>query len=55
MQDFISQKVFIKLFCRSQFPHESVNLFFTSVIIMDWVNEYMRKLTLAKRSFKHFL
>ena len=29
----ISQKVFIKSFCKSQFPHKSVNLFFILVII----------------------
>ena len=27
--DFISQKVFIKSFCKSQFPHESANFSFT--------------------------
>ena len=31
----ISQKVFIKSFCKSQFPHKSVNLFFILVIIKD--------------------
>ena len=33
--DLISQKVFIKSFCKSQFPHKSVNLFFISVMIKD--------------------
>jgi len=28
---FISQKVCTKLFCKSQFPHKSVNLFFVFV------------------------
>ena len=32
--DLISQKVF-KSFCKSQFPHKFVNLFFISVIIKD--------------------
>ena len=32
---FISQKVFIKFFCKSQFRHKSVNLFFILVIIKD--------------------
>ena len=31
----VSQKVFITLFCTSQFPHKLVNLFVTSVIIKD--------------------
>ena len=30
-----SQKVFIKLFCTSHFPHKSINLFFILVIIKD--------------------
>ena len=30
---FVSHKVFLKSFCESQFPHESVNLFFTLVIV----------------------
>ena len=33
---FITQKVLIKLFCKSQFPHKSVNLFF---IITDSTNK----------------
>jgi hypothetical protein len=42
--NFISHKVFIKLFCKnqfphslckSQFPHKSVNLFFILVIVKD--------------------
>ena len=32
---FISQRVFMRLFCKSQFPHKSVNLFFTFAIIKD--------------------
>jgi len=31
----ISQKVFLKSFCKSQFPHKSVNLFFILVIVKD--------------------
>ena len=31
--DLVSQKVLITVFCKSQFPHKSVNLFFISVII----------------------
>ena len=31
----ISQKMFIKSFCRSHFPHKSVNLFFISVMMKD--------------------
>ena len=39
----ISQNVFIKSFCKSQFPHKSVNLFFICEMIKDkwtilWVN-----------------
>ena len=32
---FISHKVLIKSFCKSQFPHKSVNLFFILIIIKD--------------------
>ena len=32
---FISQRVFIKSFCKSQFPHQFVTLFFTFVMIQD--------------------
>ena len=32
---FISQRVFIKSFCKSPFPHKSVNLFFILVTIKD--------------------
>ena len=35
LADFISQKLFIKSFCKSQFPHKSSNLFFILVIIKD--------------------
>ena len=31
----VSQKVFIKSFCKSQFPHKSVNFIFILVIIKD--------------------
>ena len=31
--DFISQKVFVKSLCKSQFPHKFVNLFFKLVMI----------------------
>ena len=31
----ISQKVFIKSLCKSQFPRKSVNLFFILVIVKD--------------------
>jgi len=30
-----SLKVIVKLFCKSKFPHKSVNLFFTLVIVKD--------------------
>ena len=33
--DLISHKVFLKSFCKSQFPHKSVNLFFILVIMKD--------------------
>ena len=33
--EIVSQRVFIKLFCISQFPHKSVNLSFIIVIIRD--------------------
>ena len=39
---FISQKVFIKLFFKIQFPHESVNLFFISVVIKDKLTNLCR-------------
>ena len=32
---FISHKVFLKAFCKSQFPHKSVKVFFISVIVKD--------------------
>jgi len=32
---FILKQVFIKLFCKSQFPHKSVNLFFILVMMKD--------------------
>ena len=33
--EFISHEVFFKSFCKSQFPHKSVNLFFILVIVKD--------------------
>ena len=41
---FVSQKVFLKYVCKSQFPHKSINLFFILVMIKD-----------AKRIYTHFL
>ena len=35
MDDLIFQKVFIKSFCRGQFSHKSVNLFFVIVIMKN--------------------
>ena len=37
---FISQKVLIKFFCTSEFPHKSVNLFFTSVMLKDKLTDF---------------
>ena len=34
-EDIMSQKVFIKSFCKSQFPHKFVNLFFILVMMKD--------------------
>ena len=34
-REFIFRKVHIKSFCKSQFPHRSVNVFFTFVIKED--------------------
>jgi len=48
---FEAQKVFIKSFCKSQFPHKFVNLFFRLVILKDKLTE----LTFAKRLYTHFL
>ena len=31
----ISLRVFLQSFCKSQFPHNSVNSFFTSVMVKD--------------------
>jgi len=36
---FISQKVFIKSFCKNRFPHKSVNSFFTLAIIKSKLTE----------------
>jgi len=33
--NIIPQKVFVRSFCKSQFPHKSVNLFFRLVIKKD--------------------
>jgi len=35
----ISHKVFVKSFCKSRFPHKSVNLFFMSVIIKNTLTD----------------
>ena len=35
VDDHIAHKVFLKSFCKSQFTHKSVNLFFISVIVQD--------------------
>ena len=40
--------VFIKLFCKSQFPHKSVNLFFILVIIKDKLTDLCGNLLLRK-------
>ena len=37
--DFISQKVFIKSVCTSQFPYKSVNLFFILAILKDQLTD----------------
>jgi len=37
-----AQRVFIKLFRKSQFTHESVNLFFICVIIKDKLTDLYR-------------
>ena len=44
---FISHEVSIKSFCKSQFPHKLVNLFFTSVMMKDkltdlWGNRFLK-------------
>ena len=39
---FISQKVFVKSFCKSQFPHKFVNLFFTSAKVKDKLTHLSR-------------
>ena len=38
---FISHKVFLKSFCKSQFPHNSVNLFFILVIVKDKLTDFL--------------
>ena len=38
--DLISQKVFMKSFCKSHSPHKSVNLFFMSVIVKDELTDF---------------
>ena len=60
VRGFISQKVFIKSFCKSQFPHKYVNLFFISVTTTDKLtglcgNRLLQELSLAKRLYQHFL
>ena len=42
-RDFISQKVFIKSFCKNQSPHKSVNLFFISEIIKNELTDLWEK------------
>ena len=37
--DFISHKAFLKSFCKSQCPHQSVNLFFILVIVKDQLTD----------------
>jgi hypothetical protein len=37
--DLISQKVFIQSFCKSQFPHKSVYLFFVLVMVEDTLTD----------------
>ena len=39
VDNFISRKVFIKLFCKSKFPRKSVNSFFILVMIKDKLTE----------------
>ena len=51
---FISQKVFIMSFGKSQFLHESINSFFISND-KGYVDGFMQELTFAKRLYKHFL
>ena len=33
--EFISQRVLLKLFCKSHFPHKSVNLLFVLIVIKN--------------------
>ena len=40
MNDFISHKVFFKSFCKTQFPHKSVNFFFILVIVKDTLSDF---------------
>ena len=44
VDESISQKVFVKSFCRSEFPHKSVNLFYVLVIIKDKLTDLSRRL-----------
>ena len=39
---FFSQKVFIKLFCKSQFPYKFVNLFLIIVMVKDKLADLYR-------------
>ena len=38
---FMSHKVFLTLFYRSQFPHKSVNLFFISKVVNDELTDLL--------------
>ena len=51
---FISHRVFLKLFCKSQFPHKSVNLFFILVIIKDKLTDLCR-IWFLQNAFKNTL
>ena len=52
---FISQEVFINLFCKRHFPHKSLDLFFILAIVEEKVDGFVRELTFAKRLYEHFL
>ena len=51
---FVSHKVFLKLFCKSKFPHKSVNLFFISVTVND-KSAILWGGSLQQNDFKHTL
>ena len=40
--ELISHKLFLKSFCKSQFPHKFVNLFFILDIVMDKLTDLWR-------------